>query len=173
MTKNYVYASIVAGIALWALPALGATSLPGGASNLTETHGDWTVRCGAVDLVVSCEAFQEQISSQNQQRVLAISFGSADAVLTGVLVLPFGLLLANGALLQIDDKPASEVQSFQTCLPAGCLVPLEMDADWIGALRTGTTLGVGAQSVSGQEANFSISLTGLSSALDRIADLIK
>lgn len=173
MTKNFFSASIIAGTAMFALPALGATSLPGGATSLSETHGDWTVRCGTVDQVVSCEAFQEQISSQNQQRVLAISFDSADAVLTGVLVLPFGLLLANGAVLQIDDKPASEVQSFQTCLPAGCLVPLQIEADWIGALRTGTTLGVGAQSVSGQEATFSISLTGLSSALDRIADLVE
>ena len=173
MNKNFFSASIVAGLAFCALPAFAATSLPGGATNLSETHGDWTVRCGAADQVVSCEAFQEQISNQTQQRVLAISFGSADAALTGVLVLPFGLLLANGALLHIDDKPASEVQSFQTCLPAGCVVPLEMDVDWIGALRTGTTLSIDAQSVSGQEAKFSISLTGLSSALDRIADLVK
>src|SRR6187549_3608122 len=100
MNKNFFSASIIAGIALWALPALGATALPGGATSLSETHGDWTVRCGIVDQVVSCEAFQEQISSENQQRVLAISFGSGGDVVSGLLVLPFGLLLANGALLQ-------------------------------------------------------------------------
>lgn len=173
MNKNFVSAAIGAALALWALPALGATSLPGGATNLTETHGDWTVRCGVADLAVSCEAFQEQISNQNQQRVLAISFRSGDEVVSGILVLPFGLLLASGAVLQVDDTLTSPAIPFQTCLPSGCVVPLEMDADWISALRVGTILAIGAQSVSGQEAKFSISLNGLNSALNRIADLVK
>tara|TARA_R110002124_G_scaffold1797_19_gene11635 strand:+ start:8761 stop:9150 length:390 start_codon:yes stop_codon:yes gene_type:complete len=57
----------------------------------------------------SCEAFQEQISGKNQQRVQAISLGSGSDVVSGVLILPFGLLLTKGALLQIDDKLTSAV----------------------------------------------------------------
>lgn len=169
-------AALVAGALAFSAPALGATALPGGATSLSETHGDWTVRCGTENTensVVQCEAVQEQVSNQTQQRVLAIELGTSNNVVAGTLVLPFGLQLANGAVLQVDDKPASPAQAFQTCLPTGCLVPLQLDADWIGAMRVGTALGISAQSVSGQEAAFSISLKGLSSALDRIADLTK
>ena len=172
MTKITVFAALMVGAAL-ASPSLAATALPGGASSLTETHGDWTVRCATEGAGVICEVRQEQQSNDTQQRVLAIGLGSSAGGTSGNLVLPFGLLLANGAVLRIDDKPASPPQPFQTCVPSGCLVPLKLDAAWTAMMRAGTVLGISAQSVSGQDAKFSVSLRGFSSALDRIADLTK
>ena len=138
----------LAGLLLLTAPALAADSLPGGATSLTEVHGDWTVRCGVANGAVQCAAQQEQLSSQSKQRVLAIE-------------------------LKVDDKMLSEPQPFQTCLPAGCLVPLTFGTDWGKALRTGTTLTITAQPVTGPDAKFTVSLQGLGSALDRIADLTK
>ncbi len=166
-------AALLAGLAFTA-PAAAATTLPGNATSLTETHDDWTVRCAIDQAVVHCAAQQEQLSNQTKQRVLAIEIlpGAAD-VLTGTLILPFGLDLAKGAVLKVDDKLTSPTLVFQTCLPAGCLVPLSIGKDWETAMRVGTALTVNAQAVNAQPANFSISLKGLGGALDRIAELTR
>ncbi len=163
----------LAGLVLLTAPAFAADSLPGGATSLTEVHGDWTVRCGVANGAVQCAAQQEQLSSQSKQRVLAIELKVDNGATDGTLILPFGLLLKNGAVLKVDDKLLSEPQPFQTCLPAGCLVPLTFGTDWGKALRTGTTLTITAQPVTGPDAKFTVSLQGLGSALDRIADLTK
>jgi invasion protein IalB len=153
--------------------ATAATTLPGNATSLTETHDDWTVRCAVDQGTVHCAAQQEQLSNQTKQRVLAIEILPGKDVLTGTLVLPFGLDLAKGAVLKVDDKLTSPVLPFQTCLPSGCLVPLQIGTEWETAMRAGTALAVNATAVSGQDAKFSISLKGLPSALDRISELSK
>ncbi len=153
--------------------AHAATTLPGGATSLTEAHDDWTVHCEVVDTAVHCAVQQEQLSTQTKQRVLAIEVLPGTGALSGTLVLPFGLTLAKGAVLKVDDALTSPMLAFQTCLPAGCLVPLTIGADWEKAMRTGTKLAVAAEAVNGQPANFSISLKGFGSALDRIVDLTK
>ena len=171
MTARFC-AALLAGLVLTA-PAMAAATLPGNATTLTETHDDWTVRCGIDQNVVHCAAQQEQLSTQTKQRVLAIEILPGADVLTGTLVLPFGLDLAKGAVVKVDDKLTSPTLAFQTCLPSGCLVPLRIGQDWETAMRSGTALKVDAQAVNAQPANFSISLKGLGSALDRIADLTK
>jgi len=54
-------------------PALAqdAPSLPGGASSLQETFGDWRVACWVTDASRNCALSQQQ-ARQNGQRVLAI-----------------------------------------------------------------------------------------------------
>jgi invasion protein IalB len=75
--------------------------------------------------------------------------------------LPFGLMLDAGAALQIDDAVRPGTLRFSTCLPVGCLVPLDLDAEMIAALREGTVLKVTVQSVDANEATLSVSLKGL------------
>lgn len=166
-------AAMLLAMALTTGVANAATTLPGNATTLTETHDDWTVRCSVDQNVVHCAAQQEQLSNQTKQRVLAIEILPGADVLTGTLVLPFGLELGKGAVLKVDDKLTSPALWFKTCLPSGCLVPLQIGAEWQTALRAGTALAVTATAVSGQDAKFSISLKGLPSALDRIAELTK
>lgn len=167
-----LFAALAAGLLLTA-PATAATTLPGGATSLTEAHDDWTVRCDIEQGSVHCAAQQEQLSSQTKQRVLAVEILPGKGLLDGTLVLPFGLELSKGAVLKVDDKLTSPVLNFKTCLPSGCLVPLSIGADWEKAMRAGTKLAVVAQAVNGQAANFSISLKGLAGALDRITELTK
>ena len=167
-----LFAAFAAGL-LVTFPAAAATSLPGGATSLTEAHDDWTVRCNIEQGNVHCAAQQEQLSTQTKQRVLAIEILPGKGLLDGTLVLPFGLELSKGAVLKVDDKLTSPMQSFKTCLPSGCLVPLSIGADWEKAMRAGTALTIAAQAVNGQAAKFSISLKGLAGALDRIAELTK
>ena len=153
--------------------AFAASLLPGGANSLSETHGDWTVRCEVVEAVVKCATQQEQVASDTRQRLLAIEFAPNEGNLTGTLALPFGLLLARGVVLQVDQLAASPPQPFQTCLPSGCLVPLLLAVDWRDALKGGTSLAVTAIAVDGKEARFAIPLRGFAGALDRIVELTR
>jgi len=182
---------IGAGVALYVTPGLavpepaprrfeiaqtqtgGASTLPGGASSLNETYRDWRVACAMQGTAKQCAMSQAQ-TQQNGQRVLAIELAApAGNLVSGTLVLPFGLALDAGVSFQIDDKPAMAPLRFRTCVPAGCLVTLSFDAPTIVALRAGTALKVKATADGGAAAPFSISLQGFDTALDRVAALAR
>ncbi|MCB8822808.1 invasion associated locus B family protein [Microvirga rosea] len=148
-----------------------ASSLPGGASSLSETYKDWRVACTHEGTAKRCVLSQAQ-AQQNGQRVLAIELSapSGNAV-SGMLVLPFGLALDSGVSYQIDEKPVIPPMRFRTCLPIGCLVPVSFDASTLAALRTGTALKLKATADSGAAAPFSISLQGFATTLDRVGTL--
>lgn len=101
--------------------------------------------------------------------MLAIELrNGAEGSVSGNLVMPFGLLLAAGVTLQIDDGPAREPLPFSTCLPAGCIVPLEFNAKTAASLRTGTKLAVKAKGMDQTDVELSVSLKGVAAALDRL-----
>jgi invasion protein IalB len=159
-------------------PALAQEpSLPGGATSLRENHGDWVVTCSIQQQngksAKLCGLGQEQADQNSRQRVLAIELRPEGANATGILILPFGLALDQGASFQIDDGPASPVQKFRTCLPAGCLVPVNFDARTLAALRKGNQLKVKTVADGGKEAPFTISLKGFPGAFDRTTALQK
>ncbi|WP_244606572.1 invasion associated locus B family protein [Arsenicitalea aurantiaca] len=87
----------------------------------------------------------------------------------GVLVLPFGLNLDDGVSLAIDDAAPFGSLRFSTCLPVGCLLPFDFDANAVAAMRAGNAIAVhAAASETGQEVALSISLVGFPSALARV-----
>lgn len=154
-------------------PALSqeAPTLPGGASSLQEAHEDWQIICQIANGAKQCAISQQQ-QQQNGQRVLAIELQSqAEGGAKGIAILPFGLKLQAGAGFQIDEGANLPAAQFSTCLPAGCIVPVEFDPATIKALRRGAALKLKVSSQDGQELTFTISLKGFSSALDRQASL--
>jgi invasion protein IalB len=149
-----------------------APGLPGGATSLQETYQDWLVICGLTEAGKLCSLSQQQ-AQQNGQRVLAIELTvTAEGAVSGNLVLPFGLALAAGATLQVDDQSAQSPMAFSTCFPAGCVVPLTFDAEDIAAMRSGEQLKVNVR-VEGttEPTTLAISLRGFSAALDRTQSL--
>lgn len=164
------------GFALLLAGAAGsfAQGLPGGASSLNEAHGDWAVVCTTPEGAVHCSMSQTHVSGENGQRVLAVELRiAAGGGVDGLLVMPFGLRLADGVRLAVDEGAPLPVQAFSTCLPAGCLVPLSFAADTVAAFRNGTALGLKATANdTGQEVAFSISLRGFTSALARLSELL-
>ncbi|WP_116653796.1 invasion associated locus B family protein [Pelagibacterium sediminicola] len=150
------------------------TNLPGGATSLNETHGDWLVTCAAQENIVGCTVSQVQVNNQNRQRVLTVELRATERgnSAEGILVLPFGLALDNGVVLSIDQGTAMPALGFSTCLPAGCLVPLILDQAALTAMRAGTMLKAKAvANGNSQEVDFSISLSGFTSALARAVEL--
>jgi invasion protein IalB len=165
-------AALVFSMATSAHSQTPASALPGGASSLQETYQDWSLACQSGGQTVC--AISQQQTQQNGQRVLAIELRrSNDDTLSGNLILPFGLLLDAGVILEVDDGQKGEPLRFSTCMPGGCLVPLSFDADYVAALQSGTALRVKVQSADTKEINLSISLKGLSPALDRLQVLAK
>jgi invasion protein IalB len=152
--------------------------LPGGASSLRETFEDWTVTCAIQPAPQSlgtkvCAMSQDQarVAGQSRQRVLHIDLSPDGDRLRGNLVLPFGLDLAAGARLQLDDSPVGSPQTFRTCLPQGCVINLEFDAGAVAALENGNALKIHAKADAGEDIELSVSLRGFSAAYRRSIDL--
>jgi len=165
--------AVMVGMALEVNAVESASSLPGGASSLSETYKDWRVACIQQGTAKRCAMSQIQ-TQQNNQRILAIELNALNGnAVSGTLVLPFGLALESGAMLQIDDKPAMQPLRFRTCLPDGCLLPVTFDAATLVTLRSGTALKVKAAADGGAAALFSISLQGFATALDRVGALAR
>ena len=149
------------------------TTLPGGATSLSEGYSDWQVVCGPSNAGKHCAMLQNQVQ-KNGQRVLAIELTApSEGAINGIIALPFGLALESGATLDIDASPAGSSLRFRTCLPAGCILPLSFDIATLKALRTGTALKVKANADGGGEQAFSISLKGFAAALDRLNELTR
>jgi invasion protein IalB len=147
--------------------------LPGGATTLNESHGDWTVTCAATNQGKICVLAQQQTAGQANQRLLAVELRPREANVEGTLVLPFGLALDQGVTLQVDDGPALAPLRIRTCLPGGCVVDLKFDAKTLPLLRKGTSLKIKAVADGGRDTQLAVSLKGFPSALDRTIALGK
>lgn len=147
--------------------------LPGGATSLQETFNDWMVSCAVQGNVKACSIMQQQNNQQTRQRVLAIELSTAGDKVEGAILLPFGLLLDRGVVLQIDEQPAQPTLKFKTCVPGGCMIAVNFDAKTIASLRAGTVLKAKVAVDGGPDQVLPISLKGLGQALDRIVSLMK
>ncbi len=158
---------------LLALPgsAVGqaATSpLPGGASSLQETYRDWSVTCVQAEAGKRCVLSQQQ-TRQDGRRVLAIELmPQPDGTVTGSLLLPFGLSLDAGVVIQVDEQAAQNPLRFSTCRPAGCFAPMTLDEAALASLRNGNMLQLHLRPIDADQAvTLGISLKGFAAALER------
>lgn len=147
--------------------------LPGGARSLNEEHGDWTVSCRIEDNAKLCVMSQTLADSQSGQPVLSIELATpAVDRAEGMLLLPFGLSLADGASLKVDGAALGASWPFLTCVATGCLVPVAFDASQISALRAGTELVIAAlRAGANSPVELKVSLSGFSRAANRSVEL--
>lgn len=145
-------------------------TFPGGAQSVSEAFSDWRVACGIQNDRKRCLISQQQAEPRTRKRLLAIELQPKAGNADGVLVMPFGLSLDKGVILKLADKNVSTLR-FSTCLPQGCVVPLDFDAKMVAALKKAPALQLEAVSDVGQAQKFSISLNGFGAALDRAAAL--
>lgn len=182
MLKHFAFGVAAIGIAASVSGAAFAadTSLPNGATSLREQYADWTVLCGITTdgdrKTKICSMQQEQarqVKNGPSQRVVAVELQQKGKYLQGVLALPLGLKLEKGATLKIDDGKASDPHQFRTCLFAGCVIDISADDKMTAALAKGKTIAVKTMTDEGKDADFSISLSGFQSALNRVSELMK
>ncbi len=152
-----------------------AETLPGGASSIQETFGAWNVSCRIAEGRKACTFSQVRGNQQTGQRSFAIELRAPrDGKTEGVLVLPFGLALAAGVKLTLDDKPLGQTIPFSTCVPDGCLVPVSFPTVATDAIKNAKALTVTATPTGNAEpVTFPFALDGFAAALARISDLAK
>ncbi|WP_454867161.1 invasion associated locus B family protein [Pseudomonas lini] len=184
-TNSYVrhlagLVAVVGGLCLSSASAFAqeANTQADAALSVKENHDDWLVACAAPAKdggnAKVCTLSQEQLDSGSHLRTVAIELKPSAAGVQGVLFLPFGLALDQGAELQIDDGAAiAPKQKIQTCLPVGCVAPIKLDEKMLAALRKGTALKVKVVAGGGNPALFNISLKGFAEAFDRTSTLSK
>jgi invasion protein IalB len=187
-SKRSYFAAMLGAACILGLPAMAVAAqtkaapagdaakppqLPGGASALSENHGDWTVNCQIAGTSKVCSLSHQQFNKQSGQRLLAIELSTKTAEeAAGTLALPFGLALGKGINLEIDDRKLDGTLQFSTCQTVGCLVPVAFNAEMTPLLKNGTILKVNAVAADrGQPISFSISLTGFGGAIARTAEL--
>lgn len=153
-----------------------APLLPGGASSLTETHGDWVVRCQVTTRedapARNCSMNQRRTTQEGQQILTAELLRPSEDQLEGAIVLPFGLAVTEQIRLMVDEAADSLAElTFSTCLQNGCVVFVSLDASALAALRAGSELRVHAFAPQNEEFVFPISLTGFTAAVNRLTEL--
>jgi invasion protein IalB len=159
---------------LFLAPSASGQSLPGGAGSLSESYQDWQVRCVSTDSGPRCAMSQMQVDPKTRKRILTIELRSDEGRAVGALIAPFGLALAEGVTLKVDDRRGETPLAFSTCVPAGCVVPLDLAAGMTKSLVSGEVLTVVVTASDTQQPlSFSISLKGFSSAWARLAELSK
>jgi invasion protein IalB len=154
---------------------VAASTLPGGASSLSEQYGSWTVACSMNQAGKQC-AFSEALTN-NQTGRLGISMQlrpAAGGKVEGIILTQLGQRLDAGVTLTLDDKPLLGPLPFLACIDSGCLVPVALGTEALTALKAGTALKLAAVSVNGnQPVSFTLALAGFGAALTRTSDLLK
>lgn len=173
----------VAGVSLvmagWSGSPRAQASRP---SALSETYGNWTVRC-AVEPAEGdassrrCAMEQRFVwrdrGSGEQRPLLTVTLTPSSPVVGGmeaVVRTPFGLLLANGLRLRADDGPSATFP-FHTCLPGGCVARGSLAREMIDDFLAGAMLHVEADPAAGGDPfRLEGSLAGFSSAYRRLRE---
>src|SRR5262245_47790015 len=85
-------------------PTQPPSTLPGGASQMQETHGDWRVTCAQPGGQKLCTLSQQLADQNSRQLVLGIELKAKTSdKAEGTIVLPFGLAVDKPVALQVDE----------------------------------------------------------------------
>ena len=148
-----------------------AVQLPKGASAISETYGDWIVKCLVDNGSRLCTLSQSQLSKETNQQVFAIELLPRDGKTEGNMLVPFGLKLDAGAILKLDGKDLEQAR-FSTCTVQGCLLPVSFSTGVTETMSRAKTLTVAVQNIgNGQAIVVNVPLNGFAAALERTIQL--
>ena len=131
---------------LFAAPALGQM---GGELRAGATHQDWQVLCEDAPVGKTC-FISQTAADDTGEPVMQIMIGRLGGENVMVIYLPLGIDIRRGMLFQVGDDLRREFP-FQTCLPNGCRVIAQVDAEMLAAMRAGTSFLIGVRPLESQE----------------------
>ena len=130
----------------------------------------WVVNCsGSGGTALACQMSQNLTEAKTGQRVLTVTIRKqpADGALAMLFALPHGLFIPAGVTYQIDTGQKVPV-AIQTSDQNGAYAAVPMNAELVVALKAGTNLNVGMESVTRQPVSIPVSLSGFTAAIDRL-----
>lgn len=151
--------------------AVRAVQLPRGASAISETYGDWIVKCLVDSGTRLCTLSQTLLSKETSQQVFAIELLPRVGKIEGNMLMPFGLKLDAGAVLKLDGKDLEQAR-FSTCTAQGCLIPVSFPTAVTDTMSRAKTFTVAVQNIgNGQAVVVNVPLNGFAAALERTIQL--
>lgn len=151
--------------------AAGGAQAP---SALSETYEAWTVQCAnrveGEQSQRTCQMSQELLQQGTGQRVLMVAIGNTDQGAKATMVLPFGLRLSDGVIVNIAEEEVLR-GAYRTCLPAGCVTEFDLPEDLLGKLAIAEAASVMMTADNGQPVKTDVSLKGFKPAYQRLVEL--
>ncbi len=131
--------------------------------------GDWFRICAKDMPEAPCQAVQvmEMDNDEGKSRLLeSIVMRPNPEVLVMQLLLPLGVDIRPGIALQIGDE-AEFTQQYLTCVPAGCLVVMELSPERLAQMQQHEIMKLGFRPANTEQTVvLDISLQGFSDAID-------
>ncbi|QHI95018.1 hypothetical protein GT348_00645 [Aristophania vespae] len=150
-----------------------AGTLPNGASSINESYQNWHLICQNTKSGVKCNILQEILEGQTHQLFFRIEFKPAESQTHGVMIAPFGLNLTDGITIATEGESVGDVYPFNTCLPVGCLAPLDLDEGQFSSFLKSKKVKVSFTTLKGKLLKFQLPISGLDEALNRARVLTK
>jgi invasion protein IalB len=131
----------------------------------------WSVRCTSDKPGRECEVYQRLVVAKSGQRVaeFAVGFPKGKQDGRGVIVLPLGILLEDGIVMQIDEGQKFKFKP-RYCTSDGCFAFINVSAALVNALEKGNEVHFNAKALNGKEIKIRMSLKGLSKTIKAAAE---
>ena len=162
--------TLIAALALAAMSTAWSIAAPAAAATEPQKFGDWFVRCEARGEGQGELCYLHQTINYSKGDVsgmlLDIKIGALGEgkELYTIIMLPLGLSLPSGAIMQVDNGESTPL-TIQTCTNDGCRSVAPVSDDLLWGFREGELLKVGFVPFGGTKtAVVEVSLTGFTAA---------
>ena len=125
---------------------------------------EWEKVCGQIKDQQECHTSRRRVAATGQALAQFMIIERGDKKLVQIAVPPVALI-QQGIQLKIDNSEPTGVK-YVVCTPGECLALGEINADFIGRLKRGSTLVVSMLNPQGKAVNFDISLAGFTATYD-------
>ncbi|WP_254633872.1 invasion associated locus B family protein [Mesorhizobium sp. GbtcB19] len=131
----------------------------------------WVVNCssGSSGTELQCQVSQNLTEAKTGQRVLTVTVRRQQGAqgFAMLLALPHGLFLPSGTSYQIDGGKKTTI-AIQTSDQNGAYAATPLAPDLLKAMRSGTTLNIGMESVTRKPVTIPVSLKGFGATIDKL-----
>jgi len=170
LTSTAATIGLVAGTIFTAPGAIAQTTpdVPAPLVAPTVPGGSWVKLCnkeeGAeIEICVVSQELRDANTAQLIASVTVREIPDQPAVL--IIAVPTGVLLPPGMRVQIDQAEAKEAE-YAICFPNACIARMNIDDDYIHAMKAGGQLGIAVMGGDRQQVGFPVSLVGFTKAYD-------
>jgi invasion protein IalB len=131
---------------------------------ITKSLEDWQVRCEqAKGAEKSCVMTQQAMMQASGQRLMQANVGKAGDITKMTLILPLGISLPAGAVLEIDEENKTDLV-IGFCTQTGCFVNMDLNDKLIRAIGNADAVQVNIQIADGKAVSVPFSAKGFLAA---------